>query len=251
MRFDRAELDALERRELQLTVLAAVLVLILSAGVALLMYPLVFLHPAAGNVWTPRIAYVGFCVLCLLFVGYLLDRHRTVRRLKQSLLEELDRNLKLRDQANVDLLHTIPDLNRFRDCLAMEFRRAVSTERALSLLLVKVQLTHHAPESNEGRMALGEAARTIARKLRLTDSVYLCGPGLFGVVLPETNSAPARQVSQRLEEVLRAVGATAEFSSEIFLYNYPDDVTSAHELDRVVAQLLPDNQPWPASTGNH
>ncbi|MGA2482246.1 MAG: hypothetical protein ABSF92_03920 [Candidatus Acidiferrales bacterium] len=246
MSFNRTELDKLEHHELQLTILAAVIVLVLAAGVALLMYPLVFLHPIEGNQWTPRIAYIGFCVLSLLFVGYLLDRHRTVRRLKQQLLEELDRNMKLRDQANVDLLHTIPDLHRFQDCLAMEYRRAATMQRMLSLLIVKVRLLRSTPDSTEGRAALGEAARTISRKLRLTDSIYLFGPGLFGLVLPETDTANAKQISLRLEEVLRAIGSTSDFSFEILLYNYPDHVTSAHELEQVVSGLMPENQPWMA-----
>jgi len=244
MKFDRTELDKLERHELQLTILAAIIVLVLAGGVALLMYPLVFIHGPEGGPWSPRIAFIGFCVLSVLFVGYLLDRHRTVGRLKQQLLEELDRNLKLRDQANADLLHTIPDLNRFQDCLAMEFRRAASMQRTLSLLVVKVKLFRGTPESSEGRAALGEAARAITKKLRLTDSIFLFGPGLFGLVLPETDINNAKQVSHRLEEVLRAIGSTNEFSFEILLYNYPEHVSSAHELEQIVSSLLPESHPW-------
>jgi len=132
MKFDRAELDKLERHEQHLTILASVIVLVLAGGVALLMYPLVFLHPDSGNKWTLRFAFTGFCVLSLLCVGYLLDRQRTVRKLKQQLLEELDRNLELRNQANVDLLHTIPGRDHFQDRLAMEFRRASSLTRCLA-----------------------------------------------------------------------------------------------------------------------
>jgi len=146
----------------------------------------------------------------------------------------------------VDLLHTIPDLHRFQDCLAMEYRRAATMQRMLSLLIVKVRLLRSTPDSTEGRAALGEAARTISRKLRLTDSIYLFGPGLFGLVLPETDTANAKQISLRLEEVLRAIGSTSDFSFEILLYNYPDHVTSAHELEQVVSGLMPENQPWMA-----
>jgi GGDEF domain-containing protein len=246
MQFNRAELDKLERHELQLTILSAVIVLVLAGGVALLMYPLVFVHPEEGSKWSSRGAFFGFCVLSVLFVGYLLDRHRTVRRLKQSLLEELDRNLRLRDQANVDLLHTIPDLNRFQDCLAMEYRRAASMQKALTLLVIKLKLSRDDPDSNEGRVALGEAARAIAKKLRGTDSIYMFGPGLFGLVLPETDTKIAKVIALRLEEVLRAVGSSNAFSFEVLLYNYPDDVTSAHEFEKVVSSLLPASQLWPA-----
>ncbi len=62
---NRAELDRLEKRELQLTILAAVFVLVLAGGLAAFMYPLVFLHPV-GNKWALRVAFFGFCGLTLL-----------------------------------------------------------------------------------------------------------------------------------------------------------------------------------------
>ena len=244
MKFDRNELDRLERHEQHLTILAAIIVLVLAGGVALLMYPLVFVRPDEGNKWPMRFAFIGFCVLCVLFVGYLLDRQRTVRKLKQHLLEELDRNVELRNQANVDLLHTIPDLNHFQDRLAMEFRRSATTEHKLSLIVVKTKLLRVAPDSNEGRMALGEAARAISRKLRPTDSIYLLASGIFGMVLPETETAIAKKIVARLDEVLRAVGGSNGFSLEISMFNYPDDVSSAHELDQKVSSLLPESEPW-------
>ncbi len=103
---NRKELDHLERRELQLTILAAAFVLVQAAGLAVFMYPLVFLHPV-GNKWTLRVAFFGFCALTLLFVGYLLDRQRTVGKLKEHLLAELERNVNLQHQASVDLLQTM------------------------------------------------------------------------------------------------------------------------------------------------
>src|SRR6266581_9587338 len=97
---DRKELDHLERRELQLTILAAAYVLVQAAGLAIFMYPLVFLHPV-GNKATLRVAFFGFCALTLLFVGYLLDRQRTVRTLKEQILAELERHISLQHQASV------------------------------------------------------------------------------------------------------------------------------------------------------
>src|SRR5260370_20201956 len=208
MKFDRAELDKLERHEQHLTILASVVVLVLAGGVALLMYPLVFLHPDSGNKWTFRFAFIGLCVLSLRCVGYLLDRQRTARKLKQQLLEELDRNLELRNQANVDLLHTIPGRDHFQDRLAMEFRRASSMEKTLSLVVVKAKLLRAQPDSNEGRTALGEAARAISKNLRPIDSIYLLAAGIFCIVLPATEAANDGQHVVRLAEILRTVGTT-------------------------------------------
>src|SRR5689334_13457221 len=63
---DRKDLDHLERRELHLTVIAAVFVFVLASGLAVFMYPQVFVHPDAGNKWTMRVAFFGFCALILL-----------------------------------------------------------------------------------------------------------------------------------------------------------------------------------------
>src|SRR5207245_23383 len=54
-----------------------------------------------------RVALFGCCALTVLFVDYLLDRHRTVRQLKQQILAELERIVELQHQASVDQLHSI------------------------------------------------------------------------------------------------------------------------------------------------
>ena len=163
---NRAELDRLEKRELQLTILAVVFVLVLAGGLAMFMYPLVFLHPI-GNKWTLRVAFFGFCGLTLLFVGYLLEHQRTVRKLKQQLLAELDRNVTLQHQASVDLLHSMPDQNHFWDRLTMEFRRALTMERNLSLLVVKGKAAAGSAKQNaDDDAAWSDSAKAMSRKLR-------------------------------------------------------------------------------------
>ena len=238
-KLNRAELDHLERRELQLTILAAVFVLVLAAGLAAFMYPLVFVHPE-GNKWTLRVAFFGFCVLTLLFVGYLVDRQRMVRQLKQHLLQELERNVELQHQASVDLLQSMPDINHFWDRLTMEFRRAVATEKTLSLLLVKAM----PGQASVDPASWGDAAKAISRKLRPTDSIYLLSTDLFGLVLPETDTVNAQRVSLRLQEELQVVRAKFGGSYDINCYNYPEQVHSAHELEDIVRSLLPEQPGW-------
>lgn len=247
--FDRSDLNNLERRERHLSILAAVIVLVMAGGVAVLMYPLVFVNPDDGNKWTLRVAFTGFCVLSLLFVGYLLDRQRMVRRLKQQLMEEMDRNLTLRHQASVDLLRTMPDLNRFWDCLAMEHRRAVTMQHSLSLLIVMLKIAPSISEPKDADQAWGDAAKAMARKLRPTDSTYRLDPGVFGVVLPETETAQAKAVVRKLEETLHSVGM-GRFSAAISVYNFPEHVGSDHEFEEIVRSVLATRQPeQPASAG--
>src|SRR6266436_6740700 len=176
---NRTELDKLERRELQLTILAAAFVLVQAAGLAVFMYPLVFLHPV-GNKATLRAAFFGFCALTLLFVGYLLDHHH------------------------------------FWDRLTMEYRRAMTMQKTLSILLVKAKAANAsakvdrptvAIENEPSSEAWSDAAKAMSRKLRPTDSVYRLSPDLFALVLPGTDGLNAKRVAVRLQEELQGVRA--------------------------------------------
>ena len=241
-KFNRAELDHLERRELQLTILSAVFVLVLAAGLATFMYPLVFDRPD-GNKWTLRVAYFGFCGLTLFFIGYLIDRQGMVRKLKQQLLEELEHNVEISHQASVDVLQSMPDINHFWDRLTMEFRRAVATQKTLSVLMVKAKPAKAGPAGDESA-AWGDAAKAMARRLRPTDSIYRLGKDLFGVVLPETDPDNAQRVVLRLQECLQAVRAKFGGTYDINGHNYPEQVQSAHEMEDIVKSLLPDEMGW-------
>jgi len=240
---NREELDKLERRELQLTVLSVVFVLVLAGGLAAFMYPLVFVHPE-GNKWTMRVAFFGFCALVLLFVGYLLERQRTVHKLKQHILAEVERNVALRHQANVDLLGSMPDASQFWDRLTMEFRRAKTMQKTLSLILLKVG-KGTGTAKNPDMSAVGSAcAKAMSRRLRPTDSIFRLSPDVFGVVLPETDWLNGKQISVRLQQELQGAQAGFGVSFEVSIYNYPGDVVSAHELEDLVKSLLPEQQGW-------
>jgi len=244
---NRAELDRLEKRELQLTILAMVFVLVLAGGLAAFMYPLVFLHPV-GNKWTLRVAFFGFCGLTLLFVGYLLEHQRTVRKLKQQLLAELERNVTLQHQASVDLLHSMPDENHFWDRLTMEFRRAMTMEKNLSLLVVKgkAAAAGSSKQNTDDDAAWSDTAKAMSRKLRPTDSIYRLAPDTFALVLPETDALNAKRVAVRFQEELQDVRAQHGKTFEINTYNYPQDAQSAHELEDLVKSLLPQQEEWNA-----
>ena len=242
---DRKELDHLERRNLQLTILSAVFVLILAGGLAAFMYPLVFVH-ADENKATMQAAFFGFCALTVLFVGYLFDRQRTFTRLKQSLLEELERNVTLQIQASTDLLRSMPDQNHFWDRLSMEFRRALTMEKTMSLVLAKASAGSQVSAGNQ-KAAFSEAAKAMAKRLRPTDSIYLLAEGFFGLVLPETDTLNAKRIAVRLQEGLQDVRAKYGLAFDLSAYNYPDHVKSSHELEDIVKSLLPEEKAWEVS----
>jgi GGDEF domain-containing protein len=241
---NRTELDKLERREWNITLLAAVFVLVLATGLTLFMYPLVFVHPDESRKWMLRVAFFGFCALTLLFVGYLFDHQRTVSKLKQQLLSELEHNIELRHQAGVDLLQSMPDINHFWDRLTMEYRRAMTMQKTLSLLLVKTKIGAGSSKPDGNTAGWSDAAKAISRKLRPTDSIYRLAPDLLGIVLPETDTTNAKRVSVRLQEELQPVRANHGLAFDITAHNYPEHVKSSHELEDIVKSLLPEKEEW-------
>jgi GGDEF domain-containing protein len=236
---NRRDLDQLERRELQLTILAATVVLVLAGALAAFLYPLVFVHSDENHKWTLRVAFVGFCVLTLLFVIYLFDRQRAVAKLKQQIIEDLERNIELRVQACADLLQTMPDINRFWDRLAMEFHRARAMQRTLSLLLVKVKPGPRSLDEADNAKAWADATKGMTRRLRPTDSIYRLAPNLFGIALPQTDTTNANRVALRLQAELQDVSIRHGFSFTTSVHNYPEHVSSAHELEDIVKSTLP------------
>lgn len=243
---NREELDRIERRGLQLTIFSAVFVLILASGLAIFMYPLVFVHPE-GNKWTLRVAFFGFCALTLLFIGYLFDRQRTFADLKGQLLAELERNVALQVQASADMLKSMPSQDYFWDRLTMEFRRALTMEKNLSLVIARAKPGARA-SLNEQQAALSDAAKAMSRKLRPTDSIYRLSDDLFGIVLPETDTLNAKRIAVRLQEELQGVRAQYGSTFDLTAHNYPDHVKSAHELEDIVKSMLPEKGEWGVPT---
>jgi GGDEF domain-containing protein len=242
---NREELERLEQRELQLTILSVVFVLVLAGGLACFMYPLVFVHPESGK-WTLRVAFFGFCALTLLFVSYLLERQRTVRKLKQHILGELERSIAQKHQANMDLLGSMPDASQFWDRLTMEFRRAKTMQKTLSLVLLKVNKGTGAGKNADMAAVCSATAKALTRRLRPSDSIFRLSPDVFSVVLPETDAMNGKRVAVRLQEELQNARSAFAVAFDLSVYNYPEDVVSSHELEDLVKSLLPEQQGWGA-----
>jgi GGDEF domain-containing protein len=189
------------------------------------------------------VAFFGFCALTVLFVSYLFDRQRTFNKLKDQLLAELERNVALQVQASADLLKSMPDQGHFWDRLTMEFRRALTMEKTMSLVLVKVKPGARSSQ-NDQRAALSEATKAMSKKLRPSDSIYHLSDNLFGMVLPETDTLNAKRIAVRLQEELQAVRARYGSTFDLSTHNYPDHVKSSHELEDIVKSLLPEKEDW-------
>ena len=182
--FDKVNRKTLDRHDQQLSILALIMVVILGAGMALLMYPMVFGRTAMIQVAPSRTLFFAFCVLCLLMVAYLIDRMFVVRNLRTTLIEEREQLAQVLQQSSAELLGTLMGFSHFQDRLAMDFRRATQTSEPLSLLLVHIKPSKMFAQGPQAQVALGDAAKVLSRKLRGEDSLYRLSSELFGIMLP-------------------------------------------------------------------
>lgn len=231
----------LERREFQLSLFACLAIAILAGGLALLMYPAVFAGRDNSFARTPKIAFFGFCLLACLLVAYILDRQFTIHRLRVQMALDRARSSEALRQASADLLATMPNFNTFEDRMTMEFRRAAAAELNLSVLVISIKLHPAFSEPSLGTSVVGDAAKAISRKLRDQDSVFLLRPAYFGVILPGSGQPGARTSVARIAEGLSdAAGANDRFTFKIESISYPEQTSSAHDLELVVTGWLPD-----------
>ncbi len=237
--FDRIDAKTLDRRELHLWILALTVIFVLTIGVALLMYPTVFSHPVNLEGLPVRAIFFGFCAFSALSMGYFVDRQVVIRNLRHQLVDQQQKVEQLRQEASMDLLATLPGVSHFRDRLAMEYRRASTTGQPLSLLVVELKPSRDHSGSREIETAYGDAAKTLMRKMRGEDSIFLFAPGVFGIVLPSVNARGAYSVRDRLMDGLQdASGASERFSFTVRVVNYPEHVATAREMEESIRNLL-------------
>ena len=233
---------SMERRELQLILLACSAIIVLASGVALFMYRVSFSQTVSTHSRIMAVGFFGFCVLSILLAVYLVDRQATIRHLRRQIAVERKQASKVLGQANADLLGTLPNFNLFQDQLLMEYGRAAAGKQNLSVLVIATRVQEDISEPNLSSPVLGNAAKAISRTLRDQDSIYILSHGNFGVILPGVDALTAKRVSARLEGGLSdAAGASRRFSFKVDAISYPGQASSAHDLELAVTQLLPDN----------
>ena len=233
----------LERREFHLSIFACLAIAVLAAGLALLMYPAVFSNHENPPNRTPQIAFYGFCILSCLLVAYIVDRQITIHKLRFQMALDRKRSSEALQQASADLLSTMPTFNTFEDRLTMEFRRAAAAEHKLSVLVVSVKLHAAFSEPGLAMSALGDAAKAISRKLREEDSIFILRSAYFGVILPGVGQSDAKRFSGRIAEGLSdAAGVNDRFSFKVEAISYPEQTSTAQDLELVVSGWLPESE---------
>ena len=237
---DRVQSKTVEREEFHLTIFSTAIIAIFAAATAIFMYPAILNRSAAIGARTSRVFFVGFCVLCALLLGYIIERQIVVRRLRAEIIEGQARYSELQKQAGHDMLATLSGLNHFQDRLVMEYKRALNCGDSLSVMVVLLSPAAELPDAGGATAAVCDAVKAITRKLRREDSMYHFSGGVFGIMMPGVRAKEANAAAARLAEGLAdAAGAVPRFASEIKIFNYPQTAATAHELEQAVRSLLP------------
>ena len=233
--FDHIDSRKLDRRDAELWIVAITMIGVLAGGMVLLMYFSSHWSPVLPKGISLREIIFSFCVLSLLLVAYLVERQLTVRHLRKQLREERTRTARLLSQASDDLLETLPDLDRFRARLELEFSRAKTLQEPLSLVLTLLRPSRQVLESDETSTVIADAVKATMRMLRGEDAVYVLAPGVFGILLPGILEEDADHVAERLRgRLLDASGANNRFAFNVQVINYPRQVASISEIDDLI-----------------
>jgi GGDEF domain-containing protein len=234
--FDQIHLQDMERRDWQLWVLALVMILILAGGVALLLYFFISPQSITLSGRTTLRGIFGFCVLTLLFVGYLIERQLVIGRLRRELRDERQRNIQLRSQDNKELLQTLFGRGQFCDRLALELKRAENSKLPLSGLTISLEVAPTVSVTDEVFSTFGEAVKAMMHKLRGEDSIYQFTSGIFGILLPGTGSQEARRVAVRVAEgMTQTMGVSKRYSFDIRVTSFPEQAKTAQEMEAMMS----------------
>jgi GGDEF domain-containing protein len=234
--FDRIRIQDMERRDWQLWALALVMILILAGGMALLFYFFISPQSITLSGRTTLRAIFGFCILTVLFVGYLIERQLVIARLRLELRDERRRNMQLRSQDNKELLRTLFGRGQFCDRLALELKRAETGKLPLSGLTISLEVAPTVSATDEVFSTFGEAAKAMMQKLRGEDSIYQFTSGVFGILLPGTSSQEARRVAVRVSNGLtEAMGISKRYSFDIRVTSFPEHAKTAQQMEALMS----------------
>jgi GGDEF domain-containing protein len=249
--FDHIDRRTIDQRDAELWILAIVMIVVLAGGMALFMYPAAFSTPVVLTGPSLRKIFFSFCVLCLLLVGYLMERQTMVRHLRHQLEEERTRSSRLLSQASAELLESLPGYEPYHSRLQTDFERAAAFQQPLSLIVACLKPANSAAEPGEMSTMYVDAVKAMIRKLRGEDSIYRLAPSAFGILLPGVFGDDASHLVERLSEGLTdASGASNRFSFNLRVVNFPEHTASAGEMERIAHSYLDANRPEGQPTGD-
>ncbi|MBI4458970.1 MAG: hypothetical protein HY648_02790 [Acidobacteria bacterium] len=211
--------EALERLDWHLWVLTILLIFVLGISLLSFMFPSAFWVGSDLALQTPQRAFFGFCVLLALVLVYLVQRQATVRRLKRELFNAQAAVTAAEQETATQAFLGLPGIAQFRDALAMEYRRASSSQAALAAVVFT------APKASP--YALGRLTHLLRGILRRGESLYRISDKAVSVILPGMKLGDAASFAAQAE----TLSEIAREELETRVTSYPEDAPSLAELE--------------------
>lgn len=211
--------QTVDHMDWQLWMLAVLLIATLGGGVLIFMFPSAFWAPEQLPMRAPERAFFGFSVLLGLSLIYLFQKHAKVRQLKRQLFQAQESLAQLERNTAIQMFETLPSVTQFRDTLAMEYRRASTSEMNLSVVLFT------APNTTLEK--LGQITRLLRSMLRQGESLYRISNNGFGVILPGMPLSHAAAFAAQVEPLC----SMPKQEMVVRITAYPEDVSSLTELE--------------------
>jgi diguanylate cyclase (GGDEF)-like protein/PAS domain S-box-containing protein len=139
----------------------------------------------------------------------------------------------LREQATKDSLTGLANYRRLVDVLDGEIKRSMRTDRRFALLLFDLNQLKRINDRYghvTGSRALCRLADVLSLACRDIDTASRFGGDEFALVLPETDTEPARLVARRICSTLANDGEVPKLSVSVGVAVYPEDGQTIESL---------------------
>jgi GGDEF domain-containing protein len=166
----------LDRMDWHLWVLGHLVVLVLGVGVLSFMFPATFWFSEELSISAPQRTFVGFCILLSLALAYLIQRQTIVRRLRGQLFHAMAALYGTELRAATQVFLALPNIEEFRDMLAMHFRRAGTSNEPLGVALVRIE--------GASEVEMGHAACLLISVLRQGQTLFRISADSLAAILP-------------------------------------------------------------------
>lgn len=214
--------EELERQDWRLWILAVGLLFILGASLLCFMFPPAFWFGGKLAENLQQRAFWGFSTLMGLVLVYLIQRQATIRSLKRQLFEAQSTITANERRTYQQVFLTLPGRDQMRDALAMEFRRAASGGKHVSLGLLRVW--------KASQEEMGHAV-TLLRPLLCEEEILArISDTTLGIIFPEMEPAKATALLERAKNCVATQMQDAQINTTVVAY--PQGAASLAELER-------------------
>jgi len=214
----QVKMRRLSSRDLQLWLLALLVLLVTVAGVVAIVLPNISWNSSSLRVesrYLPQVLF-GLIGLVILFNLYVLQQRRELNHAREQLIRQLVEKERNEAATLLDTLTKVFNRRYLELILPKEVSRAKRTGSSLTLLLADlndlaaINLNHG---EAAGDRCLAEVGQIMDSTFRVSDTVVRYSAGQFLVVMPETSEEQAERAAERLFEALarRNQAAAASF----------------------------------------